>query len=200
MILEQRELGRERARHGKEEVEVDEGAGGDEEQLVYHLPADEPGERRARDDRREHHEHDESPEARGEDVVGSDSHEVRREHRERLDFSAGIRGAEDREPREAGEERLERLQDEAEDDVLGVDRGQRVPERREPALDVDTEQMEDENGETCRSKNCDRPRQAVRQSVTQRRKPPRNASSLCPRRQFSGSSSSSLAFPPPRTT
>ena len=38
------------------------------------------------------------------------------------------------------------------------------------------------------------------QSVTQRRKPPRNASSLWPRRQFSGSSSSSRALPPPSTT
>ena len=38
------------------------------------------------------------------------------------------------------------------------------------------------------------------QSSIQRRKPPRNASSLCPRRQFGGSSPRSRAFPPPSTT
>ena len=35
---------------------------------------------------------------------------------------------------------------------------------------------------------------------TQRRKPPRNASSLCPSRQFGGSSPRTRALPPPRTT
>ena len=45
-----------------------------------------------------------------------------------------------------------------------------------------------------------RARGGALQSSTQRRKPPRNASSLCPSRQFGGSSLTLRAFPPPSTT
>ena len=54
-----------------------------------------------------------------------------------------IGDAEDRERRDSGEQRIERLQEEPERDVLEVDRRERVPQRREPALDVDAEEVED---------------------------------------------------------
>ncbi len=167
---------------------------------MHHLGTHETRERRAGDDRGEHDEHHERPEARREDVIARDCDEVGGENRKRADVRLRVRDADDREPGDRGEEGLERLEEEPEDDVLGVDGSERVPQRGEPALDVDAEEVEDRERECRRGEAGGGPRDARGQSSTQRRKPPRNASSLRPRRQCGGSSWSARALPPPTTT
>jgi len=81
MVGDEPELERERPRHREEKVEVDERPGGYEEQLVDDLAADQAGEGRARDDRREHHEHHERAEVCREHVVARNRDRVRRDDR-----------------------------------------------------------------------------------------------------------------------
>src|SRR5262245_1276301 len=118
---------------------------------------------------------------------------------ERADLSRRVRGPKHCHPRDPGEKRLERLEQEPGRDVLGIDRGERVPQRREPALEIDPEELKDDERESRSREARGSAPESPRQSSIQSRKPPRNASSLCPSRQFGGSSCSSLAFPPPST-
>ena len=76
-----------------------------------------------------------------------------------------------------------------------------------PAADVTSTTSEISSASTCRASSGSAARdhrgrtgEPLGQSSTQRRKPPRNASSLWPSRQFGGSSPSSRALPPPSTT
>ena len=162
------------------------------------------------DDRREHHEHHDRAEARGEHVVPGDRDRIGRHDRQRFDAGVRIGRTNDRQPGDRGEQGLDGLEAEPQSHVLGVDGGQRVPERREPALDVDAEEVQDEKHQHDRREPGDdeddatedggrrrlagaarralsRPRSRHGQTSTQRRKPPRNASSFAPRRQFGGS-------------
>lgn len=167
---------------------------------MHDLAADQTGEGGLRDDRGEHHEHHERPQAGGQEVVSGDGDRIGGQDRECSDPRLWVCVAEDREPGDAREEGLECLQREAEYDVLEVNRGQRVEERLEPARHVDAEELEKCERKAGDHDDRSRAGDPLGQSGTQRRNPPRNASSLWPSRQFGGSSSSSRALPPPSTT
>src|SRR4029079_13412737 len=66
--------------------------------------------------------------------------------------------------REAGEDRLSRLEDEPHDDVLDGDGLDLVPQVREPARDVDAEQLEDQDND----RDAHEPRADLRQPPSAR--------------------------------
>ena len=140
------ELEVERACDRREEVDVDQRADDDVEDLLHDVAAEDARERRALDDRDEHEEHHERAHVRGHEVVERDARRVRGEHRHVGD-AAGIRVAEDPVPAEGREHCLQSLEEAAQDDVADRDLGERAPEVLEPAEDVDPRQVERREGE-----------------------------------------------------
>ena len=109
----------ERARHGQEEVEVDEGAGDREEDLLDEVGGDRAGERASRDDGHEHDQRHERADVRGQEVVHRHAHGVGGDDRPELDLTR-IGRAQDAVVREPGEEGLAGLEDKARRPCIAV--------------------------------------------------------------------------------
>ena len=135
------ELEVERARDGREEVEVDERADDQVEDLLHHVSGDDSGERRASNDSDEHEQHHERAHVRRDVVVERDTHRVGRQDRHER-HAARVRVAQDAVPAKRSQRRLHTLEQAAEDDVPDRDLGDGVPELFEPADDVDSRELQ----------------------------------------------------------
>ena len=135
--MRQLELALERARHGREQVHVDERAGEREEDLLHQHPAEDAREVRAGDDRDEHQQHHERADVGRQKAVERDAGRVGREHLAVRGRRVRIAGAQDEVPAERGERGLQRLQRPAGHEVAEPDARQGVPEaRNQPATSM----------------------------------------------------------------
>jgi hypothetical protein len=110
MVVRQLELALERARHGREQVHVDERAGEREEDLLHQHAPQHPWQVRARDDRDEHQQHHEGADVGRQEAVQRNAGGVGGEH---LPVGCGrirIPGAQDEVPAERSQRGLQRLQ------------------------------------------------------------------------------------------
>ena len=145
MVVGQLELALEGARDAREQVDVDERPGEREEDLLDEHPPEHARQGRAGDDRGVHQQHRERTDVGRQEAVERDAGGVGREHLAVRHRRRGIGGAQDREPAQRGKRRLHRLQRPAGREIAEPDPRERVPDVREPAGDVDAEQLQQRN-------------------------------------------------------
>src|SRR5204862_5340648 len=114
-----------------------------EEDLLDDVATENAAERRAGNHGNEHEEADGGPEVRRQEAVQGDGGCVASEHVSTSDLLAAVGDAEDPVPAHGGRDGLNRRERDSRDDVLERDRGDDVPQVREPAAYVPAERCRD---------------------------------------------------------
>src|SRR6266487_558913 len=139
VLVHEVELDIEGPAYAQEQVEVRKRPDDRKEDLLDYIGAEDSGEGRAGDDRREHQEQRQRPEVRRQDPVERHRRCVAREHEPEARRRIGV--AQDRVPGERRSRCLQRLQRDAGHEVPERDLAHRVPQVVQPAADVPTEEI-----------------------------------------------------------